>query len=775
MAQPLPAAQARPHWTPSQPPVWLALNLALALSYWLAGQVGLAAAVGPGGTTAIWPATGWALGALLLWGWGALPGLVLGSLLTDSLSNPGQLLMAAQLSLASVLQWCIVKAVLTDWWPRMQASGGRFALRYVVVVCLGCLVATTIGNAVLLSFGKLSGSDWAYAWLTWWVGDSAGMLLVTPLMLMALHPGVRAHCVLNQAYPVLAIGVGLSLSGSFLVGHVERDARLHAQASDLRSLAQAVENQMALGLSDLLRLSALHYRARLSEAEFTQSARAIRTEHAWLSSLAYLARVSPEQRSELEERLGQNLSSVQPDGSLHNAPSQSNYWVPLRLDPLGGQEARVGVDEGSDPLRRPAIEAALRTGRPALTPVLSNLHYAQDDPLSVLAYAPVFEGLDGALSAEPTGLVSASLQLRDLLQTALSQFDRWQQPLLLLSDDSQPAGLLFDGRALRDLPASAAHSALQTWLGQPNLTQTIAFGSHRWTLRTPAQSADLRPSAVQAISLLIGLAFTTLLTAFLIARARRDEALARWREELELQVQQRTQELAGTNQDLRHEVLEPTAHGRSIARVRCRTGPPASAVARPARPHPRPGVDEGPARPVHPGEPRPGTFLQSGTRQPAGPAQCRHPAARPGRARPRAGCQRPPGGRPHRDRERSPGRCGQTLRAHHHPRGSAQCRGRAHRRAGRGARHHQAAGAGTGVAALPLAGRQRRPGLPDRRFGPDRGLSERHRQTLAGRHRLGGRRPRGASCRNTGVRPPWRTGRARCCRNCASAAIGAAS
>ena len=37
------------------------------------------------------------------------------------------------------------------------------------------------------------------------------------------------------------------------------------------------------------------------------------------------------------------------DGSLAPAPSQSSYWVVERLSPSGGQEARLGVDEGSEP------------------------------------------------------------------------------------------------------------------------------------------------------------------------------------------------------------------------------------------------------------------------------------------------------------------------------------------------------------------------------------------------------------------------------------------
>jgi len=552
-----PQAPGEPlHLRPQTLSQWLLLNLALALLFVLAAQLGLALAIGPAQTTTLWPAAGVAVAALLLWGWPVLPGLLLASLANDgwvARETANAPLAAALLSGAALAQWALLKLLLGDWWRRMQADGGRWALRFVLLVALGCVLATSLGNAALLAQGRLAAADLAQAWLTWWVGDCAGILVMTPLLLMLLHRGVRAHCVANQAFPVLALGIGLSLTGSFTVGQLERESALASKRADLRLLGQTLQNQMKLAEVGLARLADLHYRSPLSEAEFAAAGRELRESQHWIRNLAYLRRVPHAERAALEAELGQHLASPGPDGQLLQAPEQSSYWVVVRLNPHGGQEARLGMDEGSDPPRRMLIDKALATRRPALSPVLRNLHYAQNEELAVLLAMPTFER---GHETQAAGLVAAGLPLTPLLQAALAQFPNWQDPLLMLSDDAEPAGLQRQAAQVQELHGEPAQAALQTWLRQSHLQQEVHFGDHLWLLRTRPPELNLRPSPLQLITLAAGLAFSGLLSAFLAARGRRDEALARWQAELELQVGERTRDLEQANAQLREEVVE---------------------------------------------------------------------------------------------------------------------------------------------------------------------------------------------------------------------------
>ena len=58
---------------------WLVGNLLLAISYFLTGKLGVLLAAPPGYATIVWPASGIALGWILLFGRRLLLGVVLGS------------------------------------------------------------------------------------------------------------------------------------------------------------------------------------------------------------------------------------------------------------------------------------------------------------------------------------------------------------------------------------------------------------------------------------------------------------------------------------------------------------------------------------------------------------------------------------------------------------------------------------------------------------------------------------------------------------------------
>jgi PAS domain S-box-containing protein len=67
----------------------------------------------------------------------------------------------------------------------------RDALRFVAAAILACLVGATNGISVLRSAGLLDPGLFRSAWLTWWVGDMAGMLVLAP----ALHAWGRKPAV----------------------------------------------------------------------------------------------------------------------------------------------------------------------------------------------------------------------------------------------------------------------------------------------------------------------------------------------------------------------------------------------------------------------------------------------------------------------------------------------------------------------------------------------------------------------------------------------------
>jgi PAS domain S-box-containing protein len=185
--------------------------LLLAIVYFAAAKLALATAIPPGYATAIWPPSGIALGALLLWGRPLWPGIWLGSFAANA-SVEGALAASAVIATGSTVQ-CYAIATLTERWlgiPQRFAHV-REVLRFVGLIAGGALIAPTVALLPLTLIYPLRAPDLASNWWTWWQGDVCGMLIFTPLMLSWTVSGVTwtpRKMVEGVIFAVLVIAAG---------------------------------------------------------------------------------------------------------------------------------------------------------------------------------------------------------------------------------------------------------------------------------------------------------------------------------------------------------------------------------------------------------------------------------------------------------------------------------------------------------------------------------------------------------------------------------------
>ena len=164
--------------------------LGVAVLYLLTAKLGFLMAIHPGNVTAVWPPSGIALAALLLWGQRLWPGVLLGSFLANTWVFRGMdlgavdIVVGACIAVGSVLQALSGDSALR-WWIGASNPLERMTsvLRFVLVDLAMCLISSTIGVLSLCAAGKADWSDFSGTWLTWWLGDLIGVLVVTPLVL----------------------------------------------------------------------------------------------------------------------------------------------------------------------------------------------------------------------------------------------------------------------------------------------------------------------------------------------------------------------------------------------------------------------------------------------------------------------------------------------------------------------------------------------------------------------------------------------------------------
>jgi signal transduction histidine kinase len=162
----------------------VATIVGVTLAYFLAARFGLSLAFTTRQVTAVWPPTGIAFAAYLLFGYRVWPGVFLGAFWVNAISNE-PLLTAAGVAvgntLAGIVGLCLLRRFV-DLDKRLQR------LRDVLgLVCfgaaIGCTVSATNGVANLALGGIVPWSSYGSVWWVWWAGDALGVLLVSPFLL----------------------------------------------------------------------------------------------------------------------------------------------------------------------------------------------------------------------------------------------------------------------------------------------------------------------------------------------------------------------------------------------------------------------------------------------------------------------------------------------------------------------------------------------------------------------------------------------------------------
>jgi diguanylate cyclase (GGDEF)-like protein/PAS domain S-box-containing protein len=165
------------------------VGLVAGLYYGLA-QVGLSAGALPGNVTPVWPPTGLALAALVLFGVRLWPGVALGALLVNGLSAV-PLAVACGMAVGNTLE-AVIGASLLRLVPGFRPSLERVA-DVVAVALLAAGLSTVVSASVgvaSLAFGDViaPGAFWA-TWQVWWAGDALGTLVVGTAILIWARPG----------------------------------------------------------------------------------------------------------------------------------------------------------------------------------------------------------------------------------------------------------------------------------------------------------------------------------------------------------------------------------------------------------------------------------------------------------------------------------------------------------------------------------------------------------------------------------------------------------
>lgn len=160
----------------------LLAGLLFGLAYGAAARLGLAYSSLAPNVTLIWAPTGISLFVFLRWGPRLWPGIVLGDFIANAGTGVSPLAILG-ISAGNLAQ------TLGCWWALRRAGFDPALARVRDVVALmglgtaGAALSACIGPAALLLDGRLPADAWGAVWLQWWMGDAAGVVVLTPWLL----------------------------------------------------------------------------------------------------------------------------------------------------------------------------------------------------------------------------------------------------------------------------------------------------------------------------------------------------------------------------------------------------------------------------------------------------------------------------------------------------------------------------------------------------------------------------------------------------------------
>ena len=190
-------------------PIYLLVVLCnIAAIYFVAGKLGLKLAVFHQSATPVWPPTGISLAAFLLFGYWVWPSIFLGAFAVN-MTTAGSIATSLGIATGNTLEGLLGAFLINHF------AGGQevFTRQHDTLkfVLLAALLSTTVSATLGVTSLSLAGyAEWeAYnaIWMTWWLGDAVGALIVTPAIVL----WVTEYAVKWSRHHLLEMGVSLTL------------------------------------------------------------------------------------------------------------------------------------------------------------------------------------------------------------------------------------------------------------------------------------------------------------------------------------------------------------------------------------------------------------------------------------------------------------------------------------------------------------------------------------------------------------------------------------
>ena len=187
----------------------------LLLIYLIAGKVGLLLGFYNKSVSPFWPATGIAIAALLLLGYRFWPSILLGAFLFNFTTTPS-ILVSFGVAAGNTLEGLAGAYLISKYAKgKLAFTSINTTWAFFLVALIVPIISATIGVSSLILGEFASVNNPLALWLTWWIGDVIGAMLIVPLVLTIYNKApitIKKELYLEMALAfVILISVSLIL------------------------------------------------------------------------------------------------------------------------------------------------------------------------------------------------------------------------------------------------------------------------------------------------------------------------------------------------------------------------------------------------------------------------------------------------------------------------------------------------------------------------------------------------------------------------------------
>jgi PAS domain S-box-containing protein len=411
--------------------------------------------------SALWPASGLALAAALIFGSHTCLGVFIGCFLAQLSAPSGSNapLVAVVIAAGATLQTGLISTLFRRFFPDLSPNTIRRVLVAIPVTALGTLVTpilATVGVS-FLSPAHLPAEKLLF-FVTMWIGEMTGTLAFAPALVVLGRQYLRSQKVAEPyLWPLTSIILTLTLFTSMAFYNGAHNNLHQSIRSDINEMVQTLQTSMDRQTVEAVTILRAFFASSqdVNRDEFRIFTAQFLSNYYTISSVAWAPRIARSERQALEASVRREgfsnfaISQTEGDEKSTVEPERSEYLPTLYVEPFVSNRSWMGYDNASSPERMAAIVEARDSGHSAVTKPIK-LEWDSQAATGVLFVMPIYR--NGAListveerRAAFQGVVIGTVHVSNLLEQALQSVNRHDIELYLydIGDPSQPEFLAF--------------------------------------------------------------------------------------------------------------------------------------------------------------------------------------------------------------------------------------------------------------------------------------------------------------------------------------------